>query len=417
MSAGQIAQLLAERLGHDVDALGELIFEQVLAQARLDLNVSDNGALLRKLEHSESAFCKLTELLVIPETWFFRMQEQFDDLLRFARACASRPIRVLSLPCSTGEEVYSILMVLSDAGFSQEEVEVTGWDISESAVRFAKRGQYSSRALRGQAPQPRWMQLQEADRLQMHPGLRARARFEVRNALRLTPLSEPRFDVIFCRNLLIYLKPDARTALLRDLRNMLAPQGLFLAGLAEFIPAMAPGFKHWPHGTPLSFVQSNAVKLEVPDRAAALAELQATRADFAKSIPIIPAVSPVKKHAAIVAKASAEASQIQRASAAMAQAQTLANSGDLVGAQSAIGHALRADPNAHEAHFLAGILALASDDLAAADTAFLRTQYLQPDHLAALEHRAAIAKRLERSDATELSQRALRLRQRLGVNR
>jgi chemotaxis protein methyltransferase WspC len=417
LSTAKIAQLLADRLGHDVDALGELIFEQVLAQARLDLNVADNGALLRKLEQSESAFCKLTELLVIPETWFFRMQEQFDDLLRFAHGNSQRPIRVLSLPCSTGEEVYSILMALSDAGFSEDDVEVTGWDISECAVRFAKRGQYSVRALRGQAPHPRWMQPLAEDRLQMHASLCARARFEVRNARFLAPLNEPRFDVIFCRNLLIYLKPDARTALLSDLRGMLAPQGLLLAGLAEFIPAMAPGFKHWPQGTALSFTQSDVVKPAAQNSATAFAELQATRADFAKSIPVTLAVSLVKKTAPIIAKTSAESSQGKLKTSALEQAQILANSGDLAGAQLAIAQALNADPNAGEAHFLAGILALASNDLVAADTAFLRTQYLQPDHLAALEHRAAIAKRLSRSDAAELDQRALRLRQRLGVNR
>ena len=416
MSTQRIAELLAERLGHDVAALGDRIFEQVLSQARSALNAHDNAALFAQIDQSERAFHRLTELLVIPETWFFRMQEQFDDMLRFARACTARPIRVLSLPCSTGEEVYSILMALTDAGFAETDVDVTGWDISQAAIRSAARGQFSTRALRGQAPHPRWMQLLAGERLQIHPSLCERATFKVRNALNLAPAAEPRFHIIFCRNLLIYLKPEARTALLADLRTMLEPQGLLLAGLAELIPSMAPGFQHWTQGTPLSFTLANQSETSAFKAAAEKAELHATRTEFKVRGQAADASISAKALADVVNQARDSAIQATRASAELARAQALANAGDLSAAQSAVTSALLADPQACNAHFLAGILALAADDLAAADTAFLRTQYLQPDHLAALEHRAAIAKRLDAPNAAELSQRAIRLRQRLSAS-
>jgi len=415
MSTQRIAELLSDRLGHDVSALGELIFEQVLSQTRSALNVQDNAALFVQIERSEHAFSRLTELLVIPETWFFRMQEQFDDMLRFAHACTARPIRVLSLPCSTGEEVYSILMALTDAGFSESDVEVIGWDISHSAIQAAVRGQFNARALRGQAPHPRWMQLLEGDRLQIHPSLCARAKFDVRNALNLAPTAQAVFHIIFCRNLLIYLKPEARTALLGDLRTMLAPQGLLLAGLAELIPTMAPGFRHWTQGTPLSFTQASVATAAALQTATWKAELHATPAEFKIRQPAVALPIRASASAELAVQASNAAIQNSRTNAEIARAQALANAGDLSGAQSAIASALLAEPHSCDAHFLAGVLALAADDLEAADILFLRTQYLQPDHLAALEHRAAIAKRLDAPNAVELSQRANRLRQRLST--
>ena len=434
MSTERIAALLARRLGHDVSALGELIFEQTLSQARRQLNVLDNGQLLALLLSSEAAFAQLTELLVVPETWFFRMREQFDDLLRFAHACTARPIRILSLPCSTGEEVYSILMTLMDAGFSAQEIEVVGWDLSCAAVALAQRGSYSTRALRGSEPHPRWMQTSEQDRLQIHPRLCEMASFAQRNALSLAPAVEPRFQVIFCRNLLIYLKPEARTLLLGDLRAMLAPGGLLLAGLAELIPGMAPGFKHWSQGSALSFTPCHDKKPDmpapsvVPVQPAKLIVKHAEKSaeklsewpnlSFSNSEKRTEKLKPEPHHQTQTKPTNADKNNpVKAASVTLAHARALADAGDVLGARAAVKSVLASAPDSCEAQFLAGLLALSADDLEAADTAFLRAQYLRPDHLEALEYRALIAQRRGHSSASELSLRANRLRQRLSVQK
>jgi chemotaxis protein methyltransferase WspC len=427
VSTERIAELLARRLGHDVSALGELIFEQTLTQARRQLNVFDNDQLMALLLSSEAAFAQLTELLVVPETWFFRMREQFDDLLRFAHACTARPIRILSLPCSTGEEVYSILMTLLDAGFSAEEIEVIGWDVSIAAVALAQRGNYSTRALRGSEPHPRWMQTSEQDRLQIHPRLCDHASFAQRNALNLAPAVEAPFQVIFCRNLLIYLQPEARTALLGNLRSMLAPGGLLLAGLAELIPGMAPGFKHWSQGSALSFTPCYDNKANLTTAAAQLTKVSERRQENAPETPQLTrpqaadfAIEQPEKRAENRLTAPASVVKMSRPDVApvtLTHAQALADAGDLIGARAAIKLVLTSSPDSCEAQFLAGLLALSADDLEAADTAFLRAQYLQPDHLEALEYRALIAQRCGHSQAGELSLRANRLRLRLSAQK
>ncbi|MFT3921829.1 MAG: CheR family methyltransferase [Myxococcales bacterium] len=180
----------------------------------------------------------LADLATVNETYFYREPEHQAILRALAvmpgrTASERQPLRVLSLGCSTGEEPYTVALVLSEAGLDHEAARIHAVDASPSVVARAERGVYSAWSLRNLPEHLR-------DRHFTHRGgqftlsekIRRYVRFEARNALEDDNRfwDRPSFDVVFCRNLLIYLTPRAaRTVIERCAQVLHAGGYLFLA--------------------------------------------------------------------------------------------------------------------------------------------------------------------------------------------
>ncbi|MGH8028966.1 MAG: CheR family methyltransferase, partial [Arenimonas sp.] len=205
MSRAALLELLRERIGLDGESLGARIVDDACADARRTLSVADDTQLVLRMQRDPVAFAAAAEHFLVPESWFFRAGEQFDDLVRHAREQRDRrPLRVLSLPCASGEEAYSAVIRLLEAGLAPGEIDVLGIDLSETAIARARAGRYRTSALRGQALAEPWME-ECTGGFEVADVVRHCARFRVGNALDDTHLrGEDRFDIIFCRNLLIY---------------------------------------------------------------------------------------------------------------------------------------------------------------------------------------------------------------------
>jgi chemotaxis protein methyltransferase WspC len=159
MSRAALLELIHARIGLEPATLGERVIDDAFSDARRALAVSDDVSLYQRVLHDSDAFASVTESFVVPESWFFRAAEQFEDLVRFARQTAlRRPLRVLSLPSASGEEAYSAVIHLLDAGLSAAEIDVLGIDVSRQAVTRAQAGVYRRNALRGQSLPGRWIE-------------------------------------------------------------------------------------------------------------------------------------------------------------------------------------------------------------------------------------------------------------------
>ena len=218
------------------------------------------AALLSSGAEGEAEWAGLEAEITVGETFFFRYAEQFNALratilpaLIAARA-SERVLRIWSAGCSTGAEAYSLAILvhelLGDAR-SDWRVSILGTDISVEALATARAAEYGRWALRTMPPEER---LRYFTRLPAAPGIRREGgyalrpeyrgsvRFERGNLLTLVdpgpPQGEP-FDLILCRNVLIYF--DARTvaAVVRGLGRRLRPEGWLLLGHAEPSPAFA----------------------------------------------------------------------------------------------------------------------------------------------------------------------------------
>jgi chemotaxis protein methyltransferase WspC len=402
VSREALLELLHDRIGLDADSLGARIVDDACAEARRQLGVADDAQLFRRMLLDPAAFAAAAEHFLVPESWFFRADEQFDDLVAFAREHRGRrPLRVLSLPCASGEEAYSAAIRLLEAGLAPAEIDVLGVDLSEPAIARARVGRYRASALRGQAPVAPW--LSECDGgFQVDDLLRRCVHFRLGNALDDPHLrTQDRFDVIFCRNLLIYLHGAARRQLLEHLRSLLAEPGLLLAGQAEVVSSMHADFQPIPTGSPLSF----RLRARVEEPVAIVPPT--TRGDETSTrTPSAPRHAPPPSPAASTAVTPAPTE-------ALAQARALADAGQLDEALAVCHRWLRNHPADSEALYLLGLLESALGRHDAADQAFIRVLYLDRDHDDALAQRIGLAERFGRAaQARELRARAARRRER-----
>ena len=184
---------------------------------------------------------ELVEAMTTNETSWFRDVEPFTHLrdsllpgLAAARA-ATRSLRVWSAACSTGQEPYTIAMLLADApqlrGF---RTEVVATDVDRTALERARSGTYSAMEVGRGLPTDMLARHLERAGLQwrVRDGLRAAVRFSELNLARPFP-ERGRFDVIFCRNVLIYFDTATKRQVLERLHQVLAPDGVLVLGAAE----------------------------------------------------------------------------------------------------------------------------------------------------------------------------------------
>jgi len=182
--------------------------------------------------------------VVVPETWFFRYPESYTWLQKHLPSMPSRikgnPLRILSLPCSTGEEPYSIAMGLFDMGLTERDFYIDAADISEVSLQRAKHAVYGEFSFRNKdlnfrdkyfdplshisaSVGPQW-------KLKMH--VRQSIKFHTANVFEATPSLQSHYDIIFCRNLLIYFDQPTQQQVLLRLHAMLNPEGILMLGHA-----------------------------------------------------------------------------------------------------------------------------------------------------------------------------------------
>jgi chemotaxis protein methyltransferase CheR len=181
--------------------------------------------------------------LTVTETYFFRNREQFHALAevvlpqRMRARRAERRLRLLSVGCASGEEAYTLAMVVRDiAPGPAWRVSITGADVNGAALRQAESGRYQPWALRA-TPEPmrqRWFR-PDGRTLVLHEDIRAAVRFVGCNvADDDVDLWRPGgYDAIFCRNVLMYLTRDSGDALVDRMVAALAPGGFLFLGHAE----------------------------------------------------------------------------------------------------------------------------------------------------------------------------------------
>ena len=186
---------------------------------------------------------EVVEAMTTNESFFFREERAFSHLLEQAlpRLHAARPsgarLRVWSAACSTGQEAYSLAMRLAEgAGPAGREVEIVGTDISTAAVARAREGTYSQFEVQRGLPIRALTRhfRQEGSCWRINEGLRQAVRFRTWNLLGdLAPLGM--FDVVLCRNVLIYFDAATKARVLEAIGARLAQDGVLYLGGAETV--------------------------------------------------------------------------------------------------------------------------------------------------------------------------------------
>jgi chemotaxis protein methyltransferase CheR len=237
--------LIESRLTHLVEAEGATSFGALAGMARADAG----GRLERRI----------IDAITTGETSFFRDQAPFDllrhklipDLIdaRARRGALGLPIRIWSAACSTGQEMYSIAMALTDVlGRGKYDVRLLGTDISPHAVARASRGLYNAHEIdRGVSPAHLSRHfLREPDGWKVRDEIRGMVSFRTLNLLRdFSFLGQ--FDIVFCRNVAIYFNESDKTSLFTRIEKCLGPEGVLLIGSTESLTGICPGLEPRRH--------------------------------------------------------------------------------------------------------------------------------------------------------------------------
>ena len=187
---------------------------------------------------------RVVEALLNNETYFFRDRTPFDLLATQAlpalakRRASSKRIRIWSAGCSTGQEAYSLAML-----FAEDPTRWTGWtidilgtDVSDGVIERARSGTYSQFEVQrglGINQMIRWFE-ESDDGWRAAEALRRTVRFQVHNILEPLPHPQP-FDIILCRNVLLYLNAEKRGLAFDRLSSAMAPDGWLMLGAGETV--------------------------------------------------------------------------------------------------------------------------------------------------------------------------------------
>ena len=245
-----ILDLLAVRSGHDFRHYKRATVLRRI-ERRMQVNIlKDLPAYREFLRAQPDETAALLDDMLIGVTNFFRDRESFDALERevipelFASVQAPEQVRVWVPGCATGEEAYSIAMLLADQADtlpSPPLFQVFASDIDEDAIAFGRAGAYPE-SIVTDVPPTRLRQFFSKDqyRYRINKPLRDRVLFAMHNVLRDPPFS--RVDLISCRNLLIYLQRDVQNRLLEMFHFALRPGGWLFLGSAESVEAGSAHF-------------------------------------------------------------------------------------------------------------------------------------------------------------------------------
>jgi chemotaxis protein methyltransferase CheR len=200
----------------------------------------------------EKLLWRITDALTTNETFFFRDKTPFD-LLReriapdLARAKRGAKIRLWCAACSTGQEPYSIAMLFDELRSSGRglDIEIVATDISDRVLEKARAGLYSQFEVQRGLPIQLLMKNFEktGDLWRISDRIRAMVRYQRANLLEdISALG--RFDVVFCRNVLIYFDQEAKRRTLEKIAAVMAPDGYLLLGAAETVLGVTDAFHH-----------------------------------------------------------------------------------------------------------------------------------------------------------------------------
>jgi len=242
-----LAGLLEARTGQQLTMSRRWRLETALSSLLRERGISNLDELITILVMGkEPALASLVvEALLNNETYFFRDRVPFDALqgkmlaeLAEARK-DKKALRIWSAGCSTGQEVYSLAMLFAEAPLKWQgwKIEIVGTDVSGHAIRRAREGSYSQFEVQrglGVTQMIRWFE-EHGDQWRAAQQLRSNVRFAVHNLLDPPLGGEQKYDVVLCRNVLLYLSPEKRTLAFERLASALAPDGALMLGAGETV--------------------------------------------------------------------------------------------------------------------------------------------------------------------------------------
>jgi chemotaxis protein methyltransferase WspC len=398
VTLAEFEQLLKDAMGLDAVSIGSMSIERALQERQAACRLPALQAYWEHVRNAPTELQALIEAVVVRETWFFREKEAFAALVRVVQEewlpqHPGEELRVLSLPCSTGEEPYTVAMALLDAGVPAARFRVDGIDISRQALDEAKNALYAKNSFRGTDLGYRDRHfVREARGYRLSPAVARQVNFEHGNIFAPDFLfGVPPYDIIFCRNVLIYFDSVMQHKAVSVLSRLLQKTGWLFVGSSETGLLSSRGFSS--ARMPLAFAFRKTDSSAIQNKLLTVVK-SAARAPRAAAIiktprPAIPPIS-IQPLAAVPRKATSITTDKANAVNGIEQATRLADQGRLEQAAGMCNEHVKAHGPSAKAFYLLGLIQDARGDFVLAADYYRKTLYLDPAHAEAMIHLACL---------------------------
>jgi chemotaxis protein methyltransferase CheR len=263
-----LRKFLKERSGLDLSADKQYLVESRLVPLARKANLSGLEELVQKIKNGSSALASdVVEAMTTNETFFFRDKVPFDHLRdvvlpeMIQARMARKSLRIWCAAASTGQEPYSIAMTIKEmsAQLAGWRIEIIGTDISQQVLEKSKSGIYTQFEVQRGLPIQLLVKYfkQTGEMWQINPDIRSMIQYRPLNLL--TDFSSMgKFDIIFCRNVLIYFDQDMKTQIFGRLAKCMEPDGFMALGAAETVVGLTDAFK--PHADKRGLYRPNVMR-------------------------------------------------------------------------------------------------------------------------------------------------------------
>ena len=263
----EILKILGEETGLEADSIGDVSINRSVRTAMHKLGITNNQAFVKEILKNKKSLQVLIEEIKVSETWFFRDIESFNLFKSYISENKSNfdsinKLRILSSPCSTGEEPYSIAMSILDMGIPKSYFEINACDISVESISKAKSGLYTKSSFRVD-----YFDFKNRyftafpHNFEIKDEVKELVSFSCQNMVKTDFLiNDYKYDIIFCKNLFIYLNDESRQIVLNNILRLLKENGILFVGLSELNYLTRNGFEQINYS--MSFACKRLVKNE-----------------------------------------------------------------------------------------------------------------------------------------------------------
>jgi len=204
-----------------------------LKKYALDNNIHSTDEFLYLLNQKGKIYQDAINIVTVNETYFFREKKELEYLVEFIEN-SSKKLKILSLPCSSGEEIYSILIMMFQKNIPLDKVTIIGYDIDLQMIEKAKRAIYNEYSLHNLSQDIRESYFTQTDNktFQIKSFLQQQVEFKQQNIFEID-IKYEYYDVILSRNMMIYFDDIKRKEAIEIITKSLKRGGIFIKGHAD----------------------------------------------------------------------------------------------------------------------------------------------------------------------------------------
>ena len=353
----EMAAFVSERTGIELSRGGiDRTLQSVSLRRQKELGLTARAYLTLLASERSSELERLVNAITVGYTWFFRDPGQFATLeaLLGSELGAGRRVRIWVPACSTGEDAYTVAFIAARAG---RQVEILATDLNSNSVEHARRGVYGTWSVRDVDPRFAGNFMRRSDgKFEVKPELRERVTFAQHNLIERppTPSDAPVWDIVLCRNVLIYFEREVALGVLESLTRALSRDGYLVLGASEVMCEVPNGLNACYVANRLVFrrgERSHASRTESGTLPRDWLMQPATRAHPARVVSVLPTSARALSDS-VPPPAQATPPELE---SELRAGHRLIEAGDVASARACYLAALERDPTRADAHMYLGV--------------------------------------------------------------